>query len=49
MQLPNAIGERTGKEPTELSAEKILSKETKEKLGEITFVTATRWQVMVVG
>lgn len=39
--IANAIGERTGKEPTELSAEKILSKETKEKLGEITFVTAT--------
>ena len=39
--IANEIGKKIGKETTELSAEKILSKETKEKLGEITFVTAT--------
>ena len=39
--IANEIGKKIGKEATELSAEKILSKETKEKLGEITFVTAT--------
>lgn len=39
--IANEIGRRIGKEITELSAESILSKETKEKIGDITFVTAT--------
>lgn len=39
--IVNEIGRRIGKEITELSAESILSKETKEKIGDITFVTAT--------
>ena len=39
--IANEIGKRIGKEITELSAESILSKETKEKIGDITFVTAT--------
>ncbi len=39
--IANEIGRRIGKEITELSAERILSKETKEKIGDITFVTAT--------
>ena len=39
--IANEIGKRIGKEITELSAESILSQETKEKIGDITFVTAT--------
>lgn len=39
--IANEIGGRIGKDITELSAESILSQETKEKIGEITFVTAT--------
>ena len=39
--IANEIGGRIGKDITELSAESILSKETKEKIGDITFVTAT--------
>jgi len=39
--IANEIGRRIGKDITELSAESILSKETKEKIGDITFVTAT--------
>lgn len=39
--IANEIGRRIGKEIIELSAESILSKETKEKIGDITFVTAT--------
>lgn len=39
--IANEISKRIGKEITELSAENILSKETKEKIGDITFVTAT--------
>ena len=39
--IANEIGKRIGKGITELSAESILSKETKEKIGDITFVTAT--------
>lgn len=39
--IANEIGRRIGKGITELSAESILSKETKEKIGDITFVTAT--------
>ncbi|WP_458406993.1 diaminopropionate ammonia-lyase [Anaerotignum sp.] len=39
--IANEIGGRIGKKITELSAESILSKETKEKIGDITFVTAT--------
>ena len=39
--IANEIGKRIGMDITELSAESILSKETKEKIGEITFVTAT--------
>lgn len=39
--IANEIGRRIGKEITELSAESILSKDTKEKIGDITFVTAT--------
>lgn len=39
--IANEIGGRIGKDAAELSAESILSKETKEKIGDITFVTAT--------
>ena len=39
--IANEIGGRIGKDITELSAESILSQETKEKIGDITFVTAT--------
>ncbi|MBQ5708929.1 MAG: diaminopropionate ammonia-lyase [Anaerotignum sp.] len=39
--IANEIGKRIGKDITELSAESILSQETKEKIGDITFVTAT--------
>ncbi|MBR5269259.1 MAG: diaminopropionate ammonia-lyase [Anaerotignum sp.] len=39
--IANEIGKRIGKDITELSAESILSAETKEKIGDITFVTAT--------
>ena len=39
--IANEISRRIGKDITELSAENILSKETKEKIGDITFVTAT--------
>ena len=39
--IANEIGNRIGKDITELSAESILSAETKEKIGDITFVTAT--------
>ena len=39
--IANEIGGRIGKDITELSAEKILSKETKDAIGDITFVTAT--------
>ena len=39
--IANEIGRRIGKDAAELSAESILSKETKEKIGDITFVTAT--------
>ena len=39
--IANEIGRRIGKDITELSAERILSEETKEKIGDITFVTAT--------
>ncbi len=39
--IANEIGGRIDKDITELSAESILSQETKEKIGDITFVTAT--------
>ncbi|MDO4531941.1 MAG: diaminopropionate ammonia-lyase [Bacillota bacterium] len=39
--IANEIGGRIGADITDLSAERILSAETKEKLGDITFVTAT--------
>lgn len=39
--IANEIGRKIGQDITVLSAEKILSAETKEKLGEMTFVTAT--------
>lgn len=39
--IANEIGRKIGKEITELSAESILSEDTKEKIGDITFVTAT--------
>ena len=39
--IANEIGNRIGKDITELSAESILSQETKETIGDITFVTAT--------
>lgn len=39
--IANEIGGRIGKDISELSAESILSAETKEKIGDITFVTAT--------
>ena len=39
--IANEIGGRIGQDITELSAEKILSKETKDAIGDITFVTAT--------
>ena len=39
--IANEIGRRIGKDITELSAERILSKETKDAVGDITFVTAT--------
>ncbi|MBQ3615456.1 MAG: diaminopropionate ammonia-lyase [Anaerotignum sp.] len=39
--IANEIGKRIGKDIAELSAESILSKDTKEKIGDITFVTAT--------
>ena len=39
--IANEIGNRIGKDIAELSAESILSEETKEKIGDITFVTAT--------
>ena len=39
--IANEIGGKIGKDITELSAESILSQETKEKIGDITFVTAT--------
>lgn len=39
--IANEIGGRIGKEITELSAESILSQETKDAIGDITFVTAT--------
>ena len=39
--IANEIGKRIGKDITELSAESILSAETKQKIGDITFVTAT--------
>lgn len=39
--IANEIGERIGTNVTKLSAESILSKETKEKLGEVTFISAT--------
>ena len=39
--IANEIGKRIGADMAELTAERILSAETKEKLGEMTFVTAT--------
>lgn len=39
--IANEIGRKIGKEIAELSAESILSEDTKEKIGDITFVTAT--------
>ena len=39
--IANEIGGRIGQDITDLSAEKILSKETKDAIGDITFVTAT--------
>ena len=43
--IANEIGGRIGKDITELSAESILSQETKEMIGDITFVTATTAEV----
>ena len=39
--IANEIGGRIGQNIADLSAEKILSKETKDAIGDITFVTAT--------
>ena len=39
--IANEIGGRIGQDIADLSAEKILSKETKDAIGDITFVTAT--------